>query len=90
MIRILKPNLWKLGLTLGLFSISSIFWRAYVISRISDTFPMGFPLQFYLSWGPCQAGQNCSESNWVFLIVDILIWYLISASIVDRIKRKAS
>ena len=89
MLRILKPDLWKIGLTLGLLSISSILWRAYVISRISDTFPMGFPLQFYLSWGPCQAGQNCSESNWLFLIVDILIWYLISAFIVDRIRRKA-
>jgi len=86
--RILKPNPWKIGLALGLLSIASILWRAYVIARISDTFPMGFPLQFYLSWGPCQAGQNCSESNWLFLMLDILIWYLISAFMVDRIKWK--
>jgi len=83
MSRILKPSLWKLLLALVLLYISSTLWRAYVISRISDTFPLGFPFQFYLSWGPCQAGQNCSESNWLFLVIDMILWYVVSAFSVD-------
>jgi len=90
MMRILKPNPWKIGITLGLFSISSILWRAYAISRISDTFPLGFPFQFYLSWGPCQPGQNCSEANWLLLVFDAVIWYLVSAIVVDRTRKKTS
>jgi hypothetical protein len=85
---ILKPNIWKIGLTLALFYISSTLWRAYVISLISDTFPLGFPFQFYLSRGPCQPGQNRSESNWLFLVFDMIIWYIVSAFAVDRIKKR--
>jgi len=86
--RILKPALWKLLLTTALLFISSALWRAYVVLRISDTFPIGFPFQFYLSWGPCQPGQNCSESKWLFLIFDMIIWYAISAVLVDRVGNK--
>jgi len=49
----LKPNLWKLLLTFALLFISSALWRLYVVTHISDTFPLGFPFQFYMGWGPC-------------------------------------
>jgi hypothetical protein len=84
----LKPTLWKLLLTAGLLYASSSVWRAYVISRISDTFPHGFPFQFYAGWGPCPPGQNCSEFNGLFLLLDILLWYIVSAFIVDRLRKR--
>ena len=89
MVNLLKPNLWKLVLTLALFLLSSAVWRAYVISHISDTFPLGFPFQFYLAWGPCPPGQTCSEFKGLFLILDFLVWYLVSALLVGRLRRSA-
>ena len=88
MLTFLKPDLWKLLLTFALLVVSSVLWRMYIVSHISDTFPMGFPLQFYLTWGPCQAEQNCSQSNGVFLIIDLLFWYVVSAFVLDRVRRK--
>ena len=88
MMRILKPNFWKFILATALLYGSSMLWRIYVISRISDTFPHGFPLQFYLGWGPCQPGEICSEFNWLYLVLDLMIWYAVSAFIVDRIQKK--
>jgi hypothetical protein len=86
--RILKPDLWKIILTITLLVISSLLWRAYVISHISDTFPMGFPFQFYLAWGPCQPGKSCSKSNLLFFVFDAIIWYLVSAFIMDLMRKK--
>ena len=88
MLRFLRPNLWKLILGILLFLGSSALWRAFVISRISDTFPRGFPFQYYLAWGPCPPGQSCSEFNMLFLILDVVIWYMVSAFIVDRLQKK--
>lgn len=81
---ILKPTLRKFILTLVLLMLSSYLWRVYTISTISDTFPWGFPLQFYLAWGPCQAGEVCSESNVFYLIIDILFWYIVSGFLVSK------
>ena len=86
--RILKPNFWKFVLAIALFYGSSMLWRIYVISRISDTFPHGFPFQFYLGWGPCRPGEICSEFNGLYLVLDLMIWYAVSAFIVDRIQKK--
>ena len=85
---ILKPGFLKILLTLTLLFVSSFLWRIYVISHISDTFPLGFPLQFYLSWGPCPPGQNCSETNLLFLLLDVIIWYAISALAVFRFRKR--
>jgi len=49
---LLKPTLLKIVLTVVFLALSSWLWRQYVISIISDTFPVGFPFQFYLAWGP--------------------------------------
>ena len=81
---ILKPSLLKIILTLMLFVLSSYLWRMYIISTISDTFPWGFPLQFYLGWGPCPPGEVCSESNLFFLALDLVFWYLVSGLSVSK------
>jgi hypothetical protein len=82
-----KPSLLKIILTFVLLILSSYLWRMYVISRISDTFPWGFPLQFYLAWGPCPPGEICSETNFVFLILDLVFWYLVSGFVLSRFAR---
>ena len=88
MFSFLKPSFLKIVLFLAFFVLSSWLWSIYVISRISDTFPVGFPFQFFLSWGPCQPGENCSEFNGLFLVFDIVIWYVISAWFVSRFNFK--
>jgi hypothetical protein len=82
---ILKPTLLKIILALGFFILSSLLWRAYVISTISDTFPWGFPMQFYMAWGPCPPGEVCSETNFFFLILDLVFWYLVSGLLISRV-----
>jgi hypothetical protein len=80
--RILRPSLAKIVLTFTSFVLVSYLWRLYVISTISDTFPWGFPLQFYLGWGPCPPGEICSESNLFYLLIDILFWYIVSGFLI--------
>ena len=75
----LKPSFLKIVLFLTFFVLSSWLWRIYVFSKLSDTFPVGFPFQFFLSWGPCQPGKNCSEFNGLYLICDLVIWYVVGA-----------
>ena len=79
---ILTPTILKIILTFVLFIITSLLWRNYVISTISDTFPWGFPLQFYLAWGPCIPGETCYEFNGLWLSLDLVIWYVVSAFII--------
>jgi hypothetical protein len=81
----LSPSLAKIILTCVLLVLFSYLWRWYIISTISDTFPWGFPLQFYLAWGPCPPGEICSESNIFYLIIDILFWYIVSAFLVSKL-----
>ena len=81
---IFKPTLLKIVLAFILLVISSSFWRLYVMATISDTFPWGFPLQFYTAWGPCPPGDVCSEANILFLILDLAFWYTVSGFLVSR------
>lgn len=85
MIQFLRPNPWKIILAIILFLGSSALWAAIVPRFISDTFPKGFPFQFYLAWGPCPPGEVCSEFNGLYLILDLVIWYAVSALIVHTI-----
>jgi hypothetical protein len=78
----LKPTPAQIVLTSVLFALSSYLWRMYIVSTVSDTFPWGFPLQFYVAWGPCPPGVSCSETNIFYLIIDILFWYLVSAFLI--------
>jgi hypothetical protein len=82
---IFRPTLLKIILAFVLLVLSSYVWRMYVITRISDTFPWGFPLQFYTAWGPCPPGEICSETNPFFLLLDIAFWYIVSGFLVSRI-----
>lgn len=84
----LRPTALKIIFAFILFAVSSWLWRMYVVASISDTFPLGFPLQFFLAWGPCRAGQNCSETNGLYLILDIVFWYIVSALLVFRFRKK--
>jgi len=82
----LRPSPLKIILAFALFVTASYLWRMYIISTISDTFPWGFPLQFYLAWGPCPPGEICSEFNGLYLMLDIIIWYVVSAFIIRIFK----
>jgi hypothetical protein len=86
----LRPSPLKIILAFVLFFAASYLWRMYIISTISDTFPLGFPLQFYLAWGPCPPGESCSEFNRLWLILDFVIWYVVSAFIMRMIKKEAT
>jgi hypothetical protein len=77
-----RPSPLKIILAFVLFFVASYLWRMFIISTISDTFAWGFPLQFYLAWGPCPPGEICSEFNGLWLGVDLVIWYLVSALII--------
>lgn len=85
----LKPTVGKIVLALVLLLVSSILWRMLVVFFISDTFPIGFPFQFLVAWGPCPPGQNCSEFSNLSLILDLVIWYLASALMIGRPWKKA-
>jgi hypothetical protein len=89
MFNVFKPNLWKIVLTGILFFLSSALWQVYVLLHLSDTFPAGFPFEFWVAWGPCPPGQNCSEFNGLNLILDLIIWYIVSAFIVNGIRKRS-
>jgi hypothetical protein len=84
----IRPSFSTILLTFGLLVISSWLWRMYVISTVSDTFPHGFPFQFYLGWGPCPSGKTCYEFNGLNLVFDLAFWYLVSAFLVTKFQRK--
>ena len=88
MLQFLKPNIQKIVFAFVLLILSSYIWRTYTIARISDTFPHGFPFQFYLDWGPCPPGEICYEFNGLYLIFDLFIWYSISAFVIDRLNKR--
>jgi hypothetical protein len=83
----LKPTFMKILIAVLLLIASGWGWGLLVQMRISDTFPFGFPFQFFLAWGPCQPGENCSEFNGLYLVLDILIWYFVGAWVVSRFNK---
>jgi hypothetical protein len=84
MLKLLTPSIAKIGLTLILLVVSAALWRAYIIAHIGDSFPFGFPFVFWESWGPCRPGENCAAGRWWALMLDIIIWYSVSAVILTR------
>jgi uncharacterized membrane protein (DUF106 family) len=85
---ILKPTGLKIVLAIVLLLVFSWLWRKYIMSTVSDTFPLGFPLQFFLAWGPCQAEESCSEFNGLWLLLDIAFWYVVGSLIMDRLVKR--
>lgn len=84
MLQSLKGRLPTILIAFALMLVSSLLWSLYLSTRVSDTLSLGFPLRFYLSWGPCPPGQNCTEFNIFSLILDFLLWYAVSAVIFRR------
>lgn len=84
MIQFLKDNLRTILLALALMLVSGLLWSLYLTARVSDTFPLGFPFRFFLTWGPCPPGHSCTEFNIFNLILDFLLWYAVSAFIFRR------
>ncbi len=84
----LKPTAAKIILAFILFLLFSWLWRMCIVLTISDTFPLGFPLHFFLAWGPCPPGKDCSEFNGLYLVLDILFWYLIGTILVPLFQKR--
>ncbi|MBI3151916.1 MAG: hypothetical protein HYZ21_07285 [Chloroflexi bacterium] len=76
-------------LAVALFLVTTWLWWWYQVSRISDLFPFGFPLRFYEAWGPCPPGENCSEFNALWLVIDLLFWYLVSTLLVNWFRKSS-
>jgi hypothetical protein len=83
---ILKPNFWKIALAIILLGISSALWRTYVVTHNSRR----VSLSILLELGACPPEQNCSEFSMLFLLLDVIIWYLIRAFIMQWIKGQSS
>lgn len=87
MLKFLKPSPLKIVVTLVLFVGLTWLWSLKNMF-IMDTSFYGLPLTFYSAWGPCQAGQVCSEFSGLNLGLDLAFWYLVGAFIIDRFTRK--
>ena len=85
---ILKPTLLKVIATLVLFAAFSWLWRNTVGLAIMDVSYYGVPWHYFVAWGPCQPGGNCSEFNGLYLTLDIIFWYIVSAILISRFRKK--
>ena len=88
MLKFLQPTPWKIALTFVLFFTASLLWRIFVTARIMDVSPFGFPFQFFVTWGPCPPGEDCSSFNGLFLLFDLLAWYVIGAWALNRFRKQ--
>ena len=76
----LWPTTRKLILAAALFFISGwVVWPTIIESQMTDWFPVGFPLVIRAG-GYC-AGV-CVEFRWISLVIDGIVWYLVSALII--------
>ena len=71
-------------MAIALMLVSSLLWMMYMSTRVADILPLGFPFRFFLSWGPCPPGNNCTEFNLIYLILDFILWYAVSAFLFRR------
>jgi hypothetical protein len=83
-----KLSLLKVVATFVLFIVFSWLWQITFGIVIMDESYYGVPLHFFVAWGPCQAGQNCSEFNALYLAVDIIFWYVVGAILVLWFEKK--
>jgi hypothetical protein len=90
MLIFLKPSLLKIVIALTLSVGLTWLWGFVGNLFIMDASFYGVPLKFFTVWGPCQAGQNCSEFNALNLVLDIGFWYIVSAFIVNRLAKSRS
>ena len=88
MLKLITPSVAKISLTLFLVVVSGLLWRVYIVSRIGDSFPLGFPFVFWETWGPCRPGDDCALFKGWALVGDVVVWYIISAMILSRLLSK--
>lgn len=84
--RFLKPSLARLILTTALFLVTGYFWK---FSGIMDIYPFGLP--FFATVATYNCGPSidpCTEVRWGGLVADLVIWYLVSAFVVERFNKK--
>jgi hypothetical protein len=84
----LKPTVLKIVLTFILFIAVDWLWRNTLGRFIMDVSYSGIPLHYFTAWGPCQAGENCSEFNGLNLVLDLIFWYIVSAFFISRFQKK--
>ena len=84
-LRIWKPTVGKLLLTLGTLTISAFLRYSIQAERITELWSWGFPLAFYEMWGPCTPEPLCRSFEPVPLLVDLLFWYVFSAVLIAGI-----
>ena len=86
-LRFLKPSLLKIVVTLVLFIGMTWLWSLKNMFIMDASF-YGLPLTFYTVWGPCPPGEVCSEFGSLNFGLDLALWYLVGAFLVDRFSRK--
>lgn len=84
----LKPTVLKIVLAFILFIAVDWLWRSTVGRFIMDVNNFGLPLPYFVTWGPCPPGDNCSEFNNLNLALDLFFWYLVSAVVALLFRRK--
>lgn len=71
------------AIALGMASFGFTSWLRYRLQArsISDLWSWGFPFAFYESWGPCPEPGTCRTLSWPLLLLDLVMWITIVASI---------
>jgi len=78
---LLFPTPKKLILAAILFFVFGwIVWPMTIESIITDWYPVGFPFTIH-AIGLCPPPGDCIDFRWIALILDGILWYLISAVI---------
>jgi hypothetical protein len=73
------PQILFLAIVL-FFVFGWIVWPAIIESIITDWYPSGFPFTIH-AVGLCPPPGDCIDFRWIALVLDIVLWYLISAVI---------
>lgn len=83
----LKPTPLKIILTIVSFVLAHVIQFIFRMG-VMDYWFLGVPLKFEEAWGPCHPSETvCHSSNWFFLVIDIIFWYIIAALIYLGIRK---
>lgn len=84
----LVPTWGKLILAGFLFFLFGwIIWPGIIESLMTDAYPIGFPFTIQAD-GLCPPTYHCVNFSWVALIGDLIVWYLVSATILRLFPKK--
>jgi len=53
-------------------------------------FPHWLSTSILSGLGPCPPGEICSEFNVLWLVIDIVFWYIVSAFIISILKKRSA